>query len=90
MLHPPRTSEFTNTARVIARFIIRVPVLLSCATLAQTSYAYTLAVLLTLSITFCSSGGRPSRAVVGPSLTNWDEAAAYACIASIVFKFAQS
>jgi hypothetical protein len=46
-------------------------------------------VLLLLSITFCFVWGALRREpVFGPSLTNWDEAAAYACLATLASKFA--
>lgn len=90
MLYPPPTPEQINTARVIARFGLRIVIVVSCAALAQASFAYALAMLLVLSIAFCFIWGTlQGEHPLGPSLTNWDEAAAYACIASIAFKFAQ-
>ncbi len=87
MLQQPPTPELINTARIIVRFGLRLAIVLFCAALAQTSFAYAMAVLLMLSITFCFVWGAVRREpVFGPSLTNWDEAAAYACLASLAFK----
>ena len=90
LLHPPPTPEQINTVRVIVRFSLRLVILLICAGLSQTSFAYAASMLLILSVTFCLVWGAvQGERVLGPSLTNWDEAAAYACIASVAIKFAQ-
>jgi hypothetical protein len=83
------TPEQINTARVIARFGLRLAIVVFCAAFAQTSFAYAMVVLLLLSITFCFIWGTLRREpVFGPSLTNWDEAAAYACLATLASKYA--
>jgi hypothetical protein len=83
------TPEQIDTARVLARFGFRLAIVVFCAAFAQTSFAYAMVVLLLLSITFCFVWGAIRREpMFGPALTNWDEAAAYACLATLASKFA--
>lgn len=90
MLYPPPTPEQIRTVRVIIRFGLRLAIVLGCAAVAQVGFAHAVSVLLTLSITCCAIWGTlQGEPLLGPSLTNWDEAAAYACIAAIALKFAE-
>ena len=89
-MQPAPTSHQIDSARVLIRFVFRLVILLTFAGLAQTSYANAVSVLFTMSIALCITWGtiRHER-ILGPSLTNWDEAAAYACLALLAFKLAQ-
>jgi hypothetical protein len=79
-LNSPRT----NSARVLFRFGLRLVVLVSFASLGQSGYARALLALLLMSVAMCAAWASARREpVFGPSLTNWDEAAAYGCLASL-------
>lgn len=78
-----------DTARVIFRFGIRVTIIVACSAFAQTSFADALALLFLIAIGPCFLWATLRREpAFGPSLTNWDEAAAYACLAALAQKFA--
>lgn len=63
---------------------------LSFTSIAQAGYANAVAALLTILIVLCAVWGLIRREhVFGRSLSNWDEAAAYACLASLAFMLAQ-
>jgi hypothetical protein len=73
-----------NTVRVLFRFCLRLVVLLSFAGLGQNGYGWALLALLLMSVAMCAAWASAQREpLFGPSLTNWDEAAAYGCLASL-------
>ncbi|MDQ8727716.1 hypothetical protein [Bradyrhizobium sp. LHD-71] len=87
-MQPLPSPDQLGSARVLVRFMLRLGMILLCGTLARTSYAYAVAVLLTLSILLCFFWGTVRRErMLGRSLTNWDEAMAYGCLASLALKF---
>ena len=76
-----------STATIV-RFGIRLPLMAVCATFAQAGFASSLAVILLLCSALCVILGllRQERAL-GGTLNNWDEAAAYACLAALALRF---
>ena len=73
-----------NTVRVLFRFCLRLVVLLSFASLGSNGYAQALLALLLMSVAMCAAwAGARREPLFGPGLTNWDEAAAYGCLASL-------
>lgn len=85
-LNSPRA----NSSRVLFRFGLRIIVLVSFASLGQNGYARALLALLLMSVAMCAAwAGARREPLFGPSLTNWDEAAAYGCLASLTAVVAQ-
>ncbi len=76
------------SAATIAKFGIRLPMMALCASFAQAGFASSLAVILLLCSALCVALGlfRQER-VFGDTLGNWDEAAAYACLAALALRF---
>jgi hypothetical protein len=86
-LNSPRASS----SRVLFRFGLRMVVLVSFASLGQNGYARALLALLLMSVAMCAAwAGARREPLFGPSLTNWDEAAAYGCLASLTAMVAQA
>ena len=83
-------SPHFDTTRVLFRFCLRLVVLLSFASLGQNGYARALLALLLMSVSMCAAwAGARREPFFGPSLTNWDEAAAYGCLASLTAMIVQ-
>lgn len=76
------SARLTN-ARVLIRFCLRLAIILICALYAEQGYATGFAVLCLLAIAFCLLWAfLGQERVLSPHLTNWDEAAAYGCLAA--------
>ena len=85
-LNSPRASS----SRVLFRFGLRIIVLVSFASLGQQGYARALLALLLMSVGMCAAWAVMRREpLFGPALSNWDEAAAYGCLASLTAMVAQ-
>jgi hypothetical protein len=79
-----------NTVRVLFRFCLRLVVLLSFASLGTNGYAQALLALLLMSVGMCVAWAlMRQEQLFGSGLTNWDEAAAYGCLASLTAMIAQ-
>lgn len=85
-----RNSPSFNSSRVIFRFGLRLVVLVSFASLGQNGYARALLALLLMSVGMCAAWAVMRREqLFGPGLSNWDEAAAYGCLASLTAMIVQ-
>lgn len=90
-MQPTLNSPHANTSRVLFRFGLRMVVLMPFASLGQNGYARALLALLLMSVAMCAAwAGARREPLFGPSLTNWDEAAAYGCLASLTAMVAQA
>jgi hypothetical protein len=79
-----------NSARVLIRFGLRLIVLFTFAGLGQNGYARALLALLVMSIGLCAAWAVLRREPpFGPTLSNWDEAAGYGCLASLTVALTQ-
>jgi hypothetical protein len=85
----PTIPHQLSSSQVLWRFVLRLVLLSTFATFSTHGFGTTFAALLTLSAAFCAVLGAMRReAMLGPVLTHWDEAAAYAvigCLVSAVF-----
>ena len=89
-MQPTLNSPRANTSRVLFRFCLRMVVLVSFASVGQNGYARALLALLLMSVAMCAAwAGARREPLFGPNLTNWDEAAAYGCLASLTAMVAQ-
>jgi hypothetical protein len=86
MEHPRSAlSHQPNSSQVCFRFLLRLVLLCLFANLGPQGFAQTFATLLAFSAVFCAIAGTLRReALLGPSLTHWDEAAAYAILGGLV------
>jgi hypothetical protein len=78
-----------NSSQVLLRFVFRLVILSTFATLSTQRFGTALVALLALAAVFCASMAAVRReAVLSPELTYWDEAAAYGLIGHVVFVLA--
>lgn len=83
-----KSSSF-NTIRVLVRFSLRLVVLMAFASLGTNGCLRAFLALLLMSAAMCAAWAIARREpLLGPSLTNWDEALAYGCLASLTAAFA--
>ena len=82
MEEPRRTIPHQlNSSQVLFRFLFRLVLLSTFATVGTQGYGAAFATLMALSAMFCAVvGAMRQEAIFGPVLTHWDEAAAYAII----------
>jgi hypothetical protein len=74
-----------SSAQVLIRFGLRAVLLAAFASVGSQGFAKTLMSLLVLSAIFCAIVATMRRELLlGPVLTHWDEAAAYAGFAGLV------
>ena len=72
------------SAKVLARFLLRVVILTVFAALGREGFGRTIEQLLFLAVCYCIAiGGFRREAPLGPVLTHYDEAAAYGMAASL-------
>jgi len=72
------------SVRVLIRFLLRIAVLSLFAALGSQGFAKTLESLLVLAVFYCIvAGGVRHEAPFGPTLTHYDEGAAYAVSAGL-------
>ena len=84
MDQPRRTFARPLNSQVIFRFLFRLMLLSAFATMSSQGFGKALAGLLALSAIFCLVTGALRReAILGPVLTHWDEAAAYAFLSRL-------
>lgn len=75
---PPTIPHELASARVLARFLLRIAILAVFATLGRQGFSKTIEQLLFLAICYCVAiGGFKREAPLGPALTHYDEAAVY-------------
>jgi hypothetical protein len=86
MPHPTsRLPLEPNSGQVLTRFFLRLIILAAFATFGAQGFARTLASLLVVAEIFCLVTAAFRReALLGPVLTHWDEAAAYALAYGVV------
>jgi Na+/H+ antiporter NhaB len=71
-----------NTIQVLIRFLLRLVLVGTLASMGHQGFAQTLAPLLALTVIFCAIVAVTRREqLFGPVLTHWDEAAGYALMA---------
>ena len=85
MEQPRRTFPHPlNSSQVLVRLLFRLVLLSAFATMSSQGFGKAFAGLLALSAIFCAvSGALRQEAILGPVLTHWDEAAAYAFISRL-------
>lgn len=75
---PPTIPHELVSARVLARFLLRILILAVFATLGRDGFGKTIEHLLILAACYCVFiGGIRREAPLGPVLTHYDEAATY-------------
>ena len=85
-LNSPRV----GSSRVLFRFGLRLIVLLAFASFGQNGFPRALLALLLMSVGMCAAWAMMRREpLFGPGLSNWDEAAAYGCLALLTAMIAQ-
>jgi hypothetical protein len=86
---PTNPHQF-NSSQVSLRFGYRLALLSAFAALGTHGFATTFAILLAVAAIFCATMGAMRRdPLLGPVLTYWDEAAAYAFIGHLVHEFSR-
>jgi hypothetical protein len=84
----PNLSRELGSTRVIARFCLRIGILVTFAAFASIGFGRSLAALLWMSILLCAVIGAVKREPpLGMVLNHWDEAIAYAALFSLVSVF---
>jgi len=84
----PTVPQQVSTSQTVVRFLFRLALLSTFAAFGTQGFARTIAALLAMSAIFCSLVGAMRRdAIFGPTLTHWDEAAAYAVVGRIALSF---
>ena len=74
-----------SSSQVLLRFVFRLALLSTFAIFGTQGFKTTFVTLLALSAIFCAVlGAVRYEAIVGPVLTHWDEATAYAVIGRLV------
>ena len=88
MAQLPHLSRELSSTQVVARFFLRVSILVIFAVFASVGFARGLAALLWMSIILCAAIGAMRReAPFGVVLNHWDEAVAYAALLALVRSF---
>ncbi|MGA9090814.1 MAG: hypothetical protein WB420_17100 [Bradyrhizobium sp.] len=88
MAQLPNLSRELSSTGVIARFCLRVGILVVFAAFASAGFARGLATLLWMSIVLCAVIGAIRREEpFGAALNHWDETAAYAALLALVRSF---
>jgi len=73
-----------DSRQVLFRFLFRLLLLIAFATFATRGFGTTFSALLAMSAIFCAVAGAMRREqMLGPVLTHWDEAAAYAVLGHV-------
>jgi len=81
---PPTMLRELASARVLARFLLRMLILAGCASLGRQGFGATIEQLFILATCYCVFiGGIRRETPLGPVLTHYDEAAAYGMAASL-------
>jgi hypothetical protein len=81
----PDISHTLSPARVIARFAVRVVLLVVFAAFGSVGFGRSLAVLLWMSIILCALAGLVRREpLFSPTLNHWDEAVAFGALFALV------
>ncbi len=84
----PNLSRELSSTRVIARFFLRVSILVVFAAFASVGFARGLTALLWMSIILCAVIGAMRReAPFGAVLNHWDETVAYAAMFALARSF---
>jgi len=79
MTQPAPPVEQPTSERVLARFVVRLVMLATFASFSTHGFGTSLAPMLLLASVFCVVTAKLRQEVVlGPVLTHWDEAAAFA------------
>jgi hypothetical protein len=80
----PATPHQLNSLQVLFRFLLRLVLLSTFATLGPQRYGTAFTSLMALTAFFCAIlGVMRQEAIFSPVLTHWDEAAAYALISRL-------
>ena len=73
-----------SSSQVFLRFGFRLVLLIAFAAFSNQDFGTTLAAMLLVCAVFCAAvGALRHEAILGPVLTHWDEAAAYAVIGRV-------
>ena len=85
MPQAPDMTRMQSSARVIARFAIRLVLLMGFATFGSVGFGRSLAVLLWISIVLCALASLVRREpLFGAALNHWDEAVAFSALFALV------
>ncbi|WP_198964001.1 hypothetical protein [Bradyrhizobium sp. Y36] len=85
MSQAPDVPRTLNPWRVIARFAVRVALLVGFAAFGSVGFGRSLAVLLWMSIILCALAGLVRREpLFGTALNHWDETAAFGALFALV------
>lgn len=88
MAQLPNLSRELSSTRVIARFCLRVGILVVFAAFASVGFARGMATLLWMSIVLCAVIGAMRREEpFGAILNHWDETVAYTALFALVHSF---
>jgi hypothetical protein len=83
--HSVVAAHETETVRTLGRFGLRLVMLLGFSFLGNQDFSHALASFLVLAVLFCAGVSAVRwESPFAPTLTHWDEAAAYALIISVV------
>jgi hypothetical protein len=81
----PTVPHQFSSSQVLLRFGFRFALLAALAAFSDQGFGTTLSTMLLLSAFFCAGvGALRHEAILGPVLTHWDEAAAYAVVGRAV------
>ncbi|HXH46078.1 MAG TPA: hypothetical protein VNK51_19850 [Bradyrhizobium sp.] len=85
MPQAPDMPRMLSSSRVIARFAVRLALLVGFAAFTGVGFGRSLAVLLWISIVMCALASLVRREpLFGAALNHWDEAVAYAALFALV------
>ena len=91
MAQLPNLSRELRSTQVLARFFLRMSILVIFAAFASIGFGSGLAALLWMSIILCAVIGAMRREPpFGPVLNHWDETVAYAALFALVSSFNHS
>jgi hypothetical protein len=83
----PHASSHPTSHQVLARFLMRLAILGSFATFSSKGFAPALTALLTFATAYCLVMGTYRReSLLGPTLTHFDEAAAYVLAGALILR----
>jgi hypothetical protein len=83
--HSDLSGNNPGVTQVVVRFSLRLIILCTFASLGKQGFAPALRGLLILAVVFCAFVAAARReALLGPSLTHWDEAAVYGLMAFLL------
>lgn len=90
MAQVPNVPRQLNSNQVMIRFLVRTLLLVGFAAFGSVGFGRSLAALLWMTIILCAVVAAVKReSLLGPTLTHWDEGAAYAALFALLGMFDQ-